>query len=61
MKFKIENIVSGKDIEYCVGPNCGKATEYLITTPISERENYVEGAGQLCKSCSQSIYGGRNG
>jgi len=41
-------------IEVCV--LCGKPTPYLITTPINEREGYVEGAGQLCANCCNEIY-----
>lgn len=30
---------------------CGKLTEYSFDTPISEREGFVPGSGQLCKDC----------
>ena len=40
--------------EECV--SCGKETPYDIDTPIDERKYYVEGAGQLCKSCHTDIY-----
>ena len=30
---------------------CGKQLDVLVTTPISQRECYVIGAGQLCKEC----------
>lgn len=30
---------------------CNKETSYEITTHISQRYGYIEGAGQLCKSC----------
>ena len=30
---------------------CGKKTETLKTTHIDFRYGYVEGAGQLCRSC----------
>lgn len=31
---------------------CGKETQYDVTTHIDFRNNYVEGAGQLCDSCA---------
>ena len=40
--------------ECCV--RCGKETEYTKDTPIDQRENYVEGGGQLCKECYALIY-----
>ena len=30
---------------------CKKRTDVLKTTPIEERDYYVEGVGQLCKKC----------
>lgn len=30
---------------------CGKPTPYDISTPITMRRWYVEGAGQLCEAC----------
>lgn len=30
---------------------CGKETAYDFTTPVGQREFYVEGAGQLCRKC----------
>jgi len=50
MKKEIEE----KEKEKCV--NCGRETEYLRSTPIDEREYYVEGAGQLCEDCWKEIY-----
>ena len=41
-------------VEKCV--ICGKFTQYLHNTPIFSREHYVEGGGQLCKSCYDKIY-----
>ena len=35
---------------------CGKDTGYVKETPISQRMNYVEGAGQLCQKCYTEIY-----
>lgn len=40
--------------EKCV--TCGAETPYLKNLPIDLRENYVEGAGQLCKTCADKIY-----
>ncbi|MDG1730919.1 MAG: hypothetical protein P8K68_14550 [Algibacter sp.] len=36
---------------------CGKSTEYTLKTPIEERINYIETAGQLCQVCSFEVYG----
>jgi len=44
----------GSEKEKCV--SCGKVTEYKITDHIDARENYVEGAGQLCSECYKEIY-----
>ena len=35
---------------------CGKVTEYMKETPISERIGYMEGAGQLCHDCYKDLY-----
>jgi len=40
--------------EYCI--LCGNITETAKEKPISEREYYIEGAGQLCRKCYQEIY-----
>lgn len=37
---------------------CNKKTDYLSSTPISLREFYIEGAGQLCKKCYKKVYKG---
>lgn len=37
--------------------SCNAITPYKKSTPVHERENYVEGAGQLCNSCNTKIYG----
>ena len=34
---------------------CGNETEYYLTTPIDFRENYIEGAGQVCPSCANRV------
>lgn len=36
---------------------CGRFTPYKRSTSISEREYYIEGAGQLCKRCYEKTYG----
>ena len=35
---------------------CGTATDYSSDTPITERNGYIEGAGQLCPDCYESLY-----
>lgn len=35
---------------------CYKETPYKLSDHIDEREKYVEGAGQLCKTCYGSTY-----
>lgn len=41
-------------IEKCV--ICGAETPYRFSTPISQREFYVEGSGQICQHCHYEIY-----
>ncbi len=41
-------------IEKCV--ICGADTPYRFSTPISQREYYVEGSGQICLHCHYNIY-----
>lgn len=36
---------------------CEADTQYPITTDVSLRENYVDGAGQLCNKCAVAFYG----
>lgn len=43
----------GKEI--CV--LCREPTEIEAITPVDFRENYVDGAGQLCKRCDTKVYG----
>lgn len=43
-----------KDRDICV--KCGKETVYPKTLPITNRECYVEGAGQLCEKCFLETY-----
>ena len=35
---------------------CGAETPYKLSTPISQREFYVEGSGQICMHCHYKIY-----
>jgi len=35
---------------------CGKLTETAKEQPVSGREYYIEGAGQLCRECYQELY-----
>lgn len=35
---------------------CGRLAEAAKNQPLSEREYYIEGAGQLCKACYQKLY-----
>jgi len=34
---------------------CNKITEYTERDPVHIREGYIEGAGQLCKSCLNDV------
>lgn len=60
MKNIIENIADTEQnkaddpIEKCV--ICGAETPYRFSTPISQREFYVEGSGQICQHCHYEIY-----
>jgi len=35
---------------------CGKETEYVKNMHTDYRNNYVDGAGQLCEKCANKIY-----
>ena len=35
---------------------CQESTDVLVTTPVTVRSYYVEGAGQLCKECYEKTY-----
>lgn len=41
-------------MERCV--ICGTLTEVPMDLPVSERETYMEGAGQLCLECCWKLY-----
>jgi len=36
--------------------SCNEETQYNITDSVFVRNYYIEGAGQLCKSCFERIY-----
>lgn len=36
--------------------SCGIETPYNVSTHVDLRQNYVEGAGQLCQTCNDKIY-----
>ena len=42
-------------IEKCI--RCGQSTSYSINTPISSRQFYIDGSGQLCEECWNALYG----
>lgn len=35
---------------------CGVDTPYVKSVHVDFRENYIEGAGQLCSTCHKEIY-----
>ena len=37
---------------------CGAETKIPVTTPIEEREDYIQGCGQLCTPCRRKIHSG---
>ena len=37
---------------------CGAETKIPITMPIEEREDYVQGCGQLCAQCRRKLHRG---
>lgn len=41
-------------IEKCI--KCGQPTPYSINTPISSRQLYIDGSGQLCEECWNALY-----
>lgn len=45
---------SDDPIERCIV--CGAETPYRFSTPISERNFYDIGAGQLCEKCHFELY-----
>ena len=53
-KTDAPNLFIERAKEKCV--LCGQETAYDFKTPITQREFYVEGAGQLCRKCFQGLY-----
>lgn len=45
-----------KDTEYEKCVCCGKKTAVLCSTHIDLRDNYIVGAGQLCRACYSELY-----
>lgn len=45
-----------KKTEYEICACCGKVTKVKKSTPIEFRDNYIEGAGQLCVQCVKELY-----
>lgn len=45
----MNNTAVSIELDYCV--LCGEATQYPKSLPVDLRENYIEGAGQLCNKC----------
>ena len=41
------------ELERCV--LCGKTTEVRKDTPVELRDDYIEGAGQLCHNCMAMV------
>ena len=41
-------------MEHCI--LCGRLTEIAKDCPLSGREHYIEGAGQLCRECYRELY-----
>lgn len=35
---------------------CGTPTDYSRDTPITQRNDYIEGVGQLCAACYEDLY-----
>lgn len=54
-KTKEDRNIQGQ-YETCVC--CGCTTNVLRETSVHLRKHYVEGAGELCESCFQKVYGG---
>lgn len=52
--IEIEQNDTDEIFEKCV--ICQRKNEYIHGVPISERNYFVEGAGQLCKKCYYDLY-----
>ena len=46
------------DTDICI--LCRKDSGYLKSTPIDQRQYYIEGAGQLCRDCFKKAFEGRH-
>jgi hypothetical protein len=55
--FRSKEEKQTEDTEKCV--LCGEDTNVPKTENIDNRAFYVEGAGQLCESCYNKVYGPR--
>jgi len=51
LKNKSQNEI--RTFETCV--LCGKQTYIPVNMPITARQGYIEGAGQLCAECNHKI------
>ena len=49
------NIAEYVEMERCV--LCGALVRIPKDTHLANRNNYVEGAGQLCEDCKEEVYG----
>ena len=47
------NTSSCQAFENCV--LCGKQTYIMVDVPITARQGYIEGVGQLCAECNHKI------
>lgn len=48
--------VSSEKTKYEAGVLCGCVTATRKDLPISQRQFYIEGSGQLCEKCRTSVY-----
>ena len=56
MKFSMEKEnKSQNEFEFCV--LCGEKTQFLRSTSVDLRTDYIEGAGQLCRRCAAKLRG----
>ena len=47
--------IKNKEIIYDKCVNCGETTKEPIDKDINYRNNYIEGAGQLCETCAAEL------
>ena len=43
------------EIEYEVCISCGKVTDVPKTMVVQKRDNYIDGAGQVCRECGYRL------